>query len=154
MKIFLSLLLTGLIAATAMAQQDSRATSLGNDLASGLAKANFKKIEDAVSPDATIYWIHAKFKNRTGFERYLQGQFSSFDQHSLAFSEDGNAEDDTISTSWGQFVFDYGKSGSSAPSSHFHGRYSAVAQKVNGAWQIVSLHLSLPFPPELPPAIN
>lgn len=154
MKIFLSLLLAGIVASMALAQQDSQAVSATNALATGIEKADFQKIEAAVSPDAMIYWIHAKFKNRLGFERYLQGQFASFDKHALALNEDGSLEGDTISTSWGEFIFDYGKSGGSAASSHFHGRYTAVAKKVNGSWQIVALHLSLPYPPELPPAIN
>ncbi len=153
MKIFLSLLLSGLVAAMAIGQQDSQATVASNNLGTAVEKANFKMVEDAVSPDAVIYWIHAKFKNRDAFEKYLHGQFTSSDQRNLAFNEDGNAEDDTISASWGTFNFQYGKSGDSL-SNRLIGRYSTVAQKVNGTWQIVSMHLSLPYPPNQGATIN
>lgn len=153
MKILFSLLFAGLIAASALAQDSSNALAAGENLAAGIGKADFSLVESSVSPDASVYWIHAKFKNRRQFEQYLQGQFSSFDKHALVFNQEGTVEDETISTSWGDFVFDYGKTGTPV-SSHFLGRYTAVAQKVNGAWQIVSLHLSLPFPPDLPPVIN
>ena len=96
-------------------------------------------------------------KNRAGTAQFpfldLQGQFSAFDKHALVFNQEGTAEDDNISTSWGAFIFEYGKTGT-VISSHFLGRYTAVAQKVNGAWQLVYLHLSLPFPPDLPDPIN
>lgn len=153
MKILLSLLLTGLVAAMAIAQQDSQATVASNKLGTAVEKASFKMVEDAVSPDAIIYWIHAKFKNRDAFEKYLHDQFASSDQRNLAFNEDGNAEDDTISASWGTFNFQFGKSGDTV-SNHLTGRYSTVAQKVNGAWQIVSMHLSLPYPPNQGSRIN
>ena len=153
MKIFLTLWLIGLVAAMAMAQQDSQATVASNNLGTALEKTSFKMVEDAVSPDAVIYWIHAKFKNRNSFEKYLHDQFASSDQRNLAFNEDGNAEDDTISASWGTFNFQFGKSGDPV-SNHLMGRYSTVAQKVNGTWQIVSMHLSLPYPPNQGATIN
>ena len=152
MKLVFSLLLAGLLAGVALAQ-DSQATVAAEKLADGISHASMRQIDDVVADDAAIYWIHAKFKSRRGFEEYMRGQFSSFDQHSLAFNEEGNAEDDTISTAWGEFMFDYGKTGTPV-SSHFKGRYTAVAQKLNGGWQLVAIHISLPYPPDLPPAVG
>src|SRR5205823_5353379 len=117
------------IAAIGLAQDSSQAATLNDKLCDAIGKASFTKLEDVVSPNASVYWIHAKFKSLRPFEQYLQGQFSSFDRHSLAFSEEGTVENETISTSWGAFMFDYGKTGTPV-SSHFIGRYTAVAQKV------------------------
>src|SRR5438128_138517 len=101
MKILLSLLVIALLAASAFDQDASSALTASEKVANAIGKADLTAIENAISPDANIHWIHAKFKNRQKFEHYLQGQFSAFDKHALVFNQEGTAEDDNISTSWG-----------------------------------------------------
>ena len=153
MKIVWTLLLAALFAPFAIARDTNHAAELADIFGQAVGKARIDKSDEILNDSATVYWIHAKFHSKVAFDKYLKGQFQSFDLHTLSFNPDDGVENETISTTWGTFAFNYGRS--DAPvSNRFLGRYTAVAVKINDKWQLVSIHLSLPYPPDLPPAIN
>lgn len=154
MKTILSLLVAIAMASCAFARQDSsKAAELNDQLSDSFAKGSLKNTGDLFTDDAAIFWVHAKL-NKQKFGRFLQGQINTFDKRALAFNQEGSAEDETLSTSWGSFFIEYGSAKANTAVNHQVGRYTAVAQKKDGKWRIVSLHLSLPFPPDLPDPIK
>lgn len=153
MKTLLSLLIALAMATCAFAQEDSsKAAGLSDELSTAFAKGSLKKTGDLFADEASVYWVHAKL-NKQKFGQFLQGQIDTFTKRALVFNQEGSAENETLSTSWGSFFIEYGND-NNMPVNHQVGRYSAVAQKKDGKWQIVSLHLSLPFPPDLPDPIK
>jgi hypothetical protein len=148
MKIITTLILTAAVACSAFAQDSGKASVLGDKLGQAFASGDISKVNDLISDKATIYWIHKKFYNLATFDKYLKAQFTSSPKHLLSLNPDSGFEDDNISTSWGSFMFMYNTM--NGVSNSLPGRYTVIATKVGEKWQIVSLHLSLPYPPNAP----
>lgn len=145
--------LTAVLAfAVAAMAQETEAGKAAEMLGDSFSKGSLKNAGELISDKASIYWVDAK-RNKEGLGKFLAGQIRTFNKRALLFNEESGIDTERISTSWGSFFIEYG-AGNGTPSNRQTGRYTVIAEKKDGKWQIVSLHLSLPFPPELPDPIK
>jgi hypothetical protein len=152
MKTLLTFVISAILISIAFAAQDAgKATGLADAFGDAIAKGTLDKAGDLLAENASIYWIQAKFANKERFGRFLRRELGNFDKHSLAFSQEDGVENETISTGWGSFSYEYGRA-DGLVSNRLLGRYTAVASKIDGKWQLVSLHLSVAYPAELSPS--
>src|SRR5258708_21742127 len=107
-----------------------------------MSKSSIAKVDGLFADNATVYWVDKKLYGKSVLLKYLRSQLNASSKHEFSFAPDDGVENGNISASWGTFAILYG-SGGGQVSNEMLGRFTVIAKKVGGQWQIVSLHLSL-----------